>query len=88
MSDFVYVFSRIPGSLVTVLEIAMLIRVVLSWMPISEENRFADFVYGITEPFIYPVRRLFDHFGLFEESVLDVPFFVTYLALAIISIFM
>ena len=68
------------------LEIAMMVRAVLSWIPGGNTMRLADFVYSITEPFIVPIRRLFFRRGWFRSSPLDVPFFVTYIIIMALSI--
>ncbi|MCD8089102.1 MAG: YggT family protein [Clostridiales bacterium] len=38
----------------------ILIRCLLSWLPIDRRNKFADLVYTLTEPVLEPIRRLFD----------------------------
>jgi len=68
------------------IQLAMLLRAVLSWFPL--ENRFIDFLHCVTEPFIYPVRRLFEHFGWFQGMPIDISFMVSYLLISIIMIFL
>lgn len=38
----------------------ILIRCLLSWLPIDRRNKFVDIVYTLTEPVLGPIRRLFD----------------------------
>lgn len=64
--------------LLSVIQLAMLVRAILSWFPI-DSNRFIDFLYGITEPFIYPIRRLFERLNWFQNTPIDMPFMVAYL---------
>lgn len=64
------------SALITVVDIALLLRAVMSWFDPDEDNRFYSFLYLITEPLIIPVRRLFERFHWMENSPLDVPFFV------------
>jgi len=54
--------------LARVLNIAILIRVFLSWMPINPGNRFARFIIGITEPIMGPIRRLVPSIGGLDIS--------------------
>ena len=68
------------------IQLAMLLRAVLSWFPL--ENRFIDFLHCVTEPFIYPVRRLFEHFGWFQGTPNDISFMVSYLLISILIIFL
>lgn len=73
-------------ALITVLDICMLLRAILSWF-VAEDNAFLGFVTMITEPLITPFRALFDHFGWFQNSPLDVPFFVAFIVLQILGTF-
>ncbi len=54
--------------LARVLNIAILIRVFLSWMPINPRNRFARFIIEITEPIMGPIRRLVPSIGGLDIS--------------------
>ncbi len=40
-------------------ELLILIRVIISWLPIGH-NRFAEILYMMTEPVLAPIRRLLD----------------------------
>ena len=66
-----------------ILEIAMLVRAVMSWFPFGE-GRIGDFVYAVTEPFIVPVRALLERFEFVRNSPLDIPFFVTAMILSVL----
>ena len=72
----VEIIKSIVIILLTVVQFAMLIRAILSWFPI--DNRFVDFLHAITEPFIVPVRLLFEKMNWFSGLPIDVSFFVTY----------
>ncbi len=82
----VEIIKSIVIILLTVVQFAMLIRAILSWFPI--DNRFVDFLHAITEPFIIPVRLLFEKMNWFSGLPIDVSFFVTYLLISIILIFL
>lgn len=81
MPGFCYVIIDIVRIFVMALDIAMLLRAVISWIPGADENILSDFLYTVTEPIIVPVRMLFEKFGWFEDSPLDVPFFIAGLLL-------
>ena len=36
----------------------ILVRILMSWINISPNSRFGQFVYGITEPILTPIRDL------------------------------
>ena len=57
--------------LVWVLYIAILARVIISWIPIGPDSPFAPIfrmIYQITEPFLAPIRGLLPSMGTFDLS--------------------
>ncbi len=70
----------------TAVQLAMLGRAILSWFPSS--GKLNDFLYSITEPFIYPVRLLFDKMNWFSGLPIDISFLVTYLLISVVLIFL
>ena len=72
-------------ALLSVVEICFLVRAILSWFPIREDNPILTFTSMVTEPFIAPVRALFDRFGWFRDFPLDMSFFVSFLLVNVAS---
>ena len=70
--------------LLSAVQLAMLIRAILSWFPM-DSNKFLDFLYAITEPFIVPIRMLFQKMNWFQNLPIDISFMVAYLLLSLIS---
>jgi YggT family protein len=56
--------------LANVLNVLILIRVLLSWVPAAQNNRLAMLVYEITEPIVGPIRRLVPSLGGLDFSPL------------------
>ena len=75
--------ATVVSLLLSAIQLAMLIRAILSWFPI-DSNKFIDFLYGITEPFIYPIRALFVKMNWFQNSPIDVSFMVAYLVIFVL----
>lgn len=71
--------------ILSVFQLAMLIRAIMSWFP-GDSNKFEIFLYAITEPLILPVRKLFERLNWFQELPIDVSFFVTYLLLSLVLV--
>ena len=69
--------------LLSAVQLAMLIRAILSWFPM-DSNKFLDFLYAITEPFIVPIRMLFQKMNWFQNLPIDISFMVAYLLLSLI----
>ena len=57
------------------MEIAILIRVLLSWVPnLNPANAFVQLVFSITEPVLCPARRLLPAMGGLDISPIIVLF--------------
>jgi YggT family protein len=80
-----YVIISIIKIFIYVLQLAMLLRAVLSWIPDMQESKLSDFLYTVTEPVVIPVRMLFEKMNWFQNMPLDVSFIVAYLLLSILS---
>jgi YggT family protein len=48
--------------------LAVFLRSLLSWFPISQENEAARLLYRITEPLLEPVRRVLPRTGMTDFS--------------------
>lgn len=83
MNYALHIVATVVISLLSVIQLAMLIRSILSWFPM-DDNRFTDFLYGITEPIIYPIRSLFVRMNWFQQSPVDMSFMITFLLLSVI----
>ena len=84
METFIFIIKSATTLLLSFVQIAMLVRAILSWFPLN--NRFVDFVYSVTEPFVYPIRRLFEKMGWFQGLPVDISFRVSYLLITVILI--
>ncbi len=85
MNIAVRLFANTALALVRILEICMLIRAVLSWFPIRDDNPILSFVHMVTEPIVAPVRALFERMGWFRNLPIDISFFVSFLLLSMLS---
>lgn len=74
MELFGFIFKNTVLVLLAGINLCFLLRALLSLFGVSEDNRLLIFAALVTEPVIWPFRVLFDKFGLFEDSPLDIPF--------------
>lgn len=89
MAGGYYVLIRFVIIFLDVISIAMLVRAVLSWIRMGQgQGPVGNFVFVITEPFIMPIRALFDRLGWFQGSPLDMSFFITMMLLSLINMFL
>ena len=80
---FIEVIKDTVVFFLTVVELAMLLRAIFSWLPI-EQNRFIDILYAVTEPFIAPVRTLFVKMNWFQGLPIDLSFLISYVLISIV----
>ena len=85
MDLFLALFTGTVRALWFILEICFLIRAVLSWFPISEENPILLFVTMVTEPIVAPVRALIDRMGWFQNLPIDLSFIIAYFLLMVVE---
>ena len=78
MTYVYYMFRSIALSLISVLEILMLARAVMSWFPQVQGNRFHQAV-------IMPFRSLVNQIPALRGFPLDISFMLAYLALIVIE---
>lgn len=82
-----YILAWTVSLFIGFIQLMMFIRVLLNILPM-DEGPFHYFSFAVTEPFVIPVRIVFDKFGWQGSLPIDIPFFVTYLLLSLISIFL
>lgn len=87
MNDVLYIVSNVVSIAIFLIQLAMTVRAVLSWIPM-DPNKFTDFLFSITEPFIYPFRALFFRLNWFQEMPIDMAFVFAYGTLLILSLFL
>ena len=85
MELFLTLVVGTASALVTVIELCFLVRAVLSWLPIGDDNPILKFVFMVTEPIIIPIRALFERLGWFQNMPIDISFLVAYLLLVALS---
>lgn len=66
---------------ISIILLAMFIRIILSWFRLDERYAFIRFLAKITDPFLAPARRVIKPVGM-----LDVSFLVTWFLLQTIQI--
>lgn len=65
MNTYLVYFINI---LFTALWLAILGRVIISWINLSPDNPIVVLLYGITEPILAPIRRVLPSMGMLDLS--------------------
>lgn len=84
MADIMVALIRNTGlALINVVWFAMFVRAILSWVDPMNEWKISAFMLAVTEPVIFPVRKLCEKMHWFEGTPLDMPFMLTWLVLIV-----
>lgn len=81
----VNLIKNIALALLSVLDIAMFARAILSWINPMEDGPLASFLYTVTEPIILPFRKLFEKKNWFMDVPIDMAFFFAMISIMILQ---
>ncbi len=81
MYGVVYFFTQLLVLFLTVISVALLARVILSWFESEGASPISSLLVLITEPLILPVRRLW----WFQGIPVDMPFLLTALLVGFLT---
>lgn len=59
-------FTNFLVVLITILQIAIIGRALISWFPVSPSNPLVRVLTEITEPVLAPLRRVIPRFGMID----------------------
>lgn len=86
MQTVIMIVKAILFIVLDVLELAMLARAILSWIPSVRGSRVEYVLEVITEPIILPFRRLLAKLRWGEGFPLDIAFLLAVVMLALIRV--
>lgn len=72
--------------LLDVAEILILIRVIVSWLPLGR-NRFIEIIYTITDPILIPIRSLLEKSMKGKSIMIDFSPIIAFLLIGFIKRF-
>jgi YggT family protein len=56
----------------TIIEFAVLARVIISWIPVQKENKLIAFLYLVTEPILAPIRGMIERSSFGKNMMFDI----------------
>ena len=86
VNELYFIVSNTVLMLLSVVDIALLIRAVLHWTMPDGEGLLMDLLYVFTEPVILPFRKLIESRGWFEGSPIDMAYMFAILAVGFVNI--
>ena len=88
METVFYILAKTVAILLSIIDFAMLMRVLLQFFVDVTTNKLYAFCVMLTEPVIFPFRLLFAKLHIGEGLPIDIPFFAGYLALTFLTVFL
>ncbi len=85
MELFIELIRGVADGLVTLLQIAMLVRAVVSWFPGGEDSVIGFVAYTISEPVVLPVRKFLEKFESIRNFPIDMSFFITFFLVTMVA---
>jgi YGGT family. len=86
MYPVLVLFTGTVYFLLSALQLLMLARAVVSWLPVDEDGVFFRFVHIATEPVIYPVRAVLERSDFFASMPVDMSLFISLLLVSIVQL--
>ena len=79
-------FSRAFDTLINIIEMALIIRAVLSWIPnLSRDNPFVKILNQVTEPILSPIRKLIEKSSFGSGTMIDFSPLIAFLILELLK---
>lgn len=67
-----------------IIETVLVIRVIISWLPLSGNNQFVNLLYRVTEPILSPIRKIINKTPLGNYVMFDLSPIFAFLAIGIL----
>ena len=79
MIEVIYIFAKTVSVTLSVVSVAMLVRMILPWFVDPMESRIYELSCLLTVPFILPVRAFMVRFNIAQDSPIDWAFSIAYI---------
>lgn len=80
-----YIISNTVLTIIVVMQVLLLVRALVSWLPIDQESKVCTFLYAATEPVIVPVRLILDRFESIQRLPVDLSVLATMIILSVLT---
>ena len=85
MNNIVKIVAESVVVILYALQFLMFGRAIMSWFSPDEDNKLAQFLFMLTEPFVYPVRQLLNRFDFFSNMPIDMSFMFSMIILVVLT---
>jgi len=66
------------------MEAVIVIRAIISWFPVSRDNKFVELLYRVTEPVLIRIRDMLARTPLGQNMMIDISPIVAFFAIEIL----
>lgn len=81
--NFLMILAKVLYWLINIVSVLILVRALLSWLPLGEDNKLIYFLDVMTEPVVSPIRKLLNKSETLSQLPID---FAPLLALIVLSL--
>lgn len=69
-----------------IFEIVLIARILISWLPVSRNNKLIDLLYAVTEPVLAPIRNMLSRSSFMNNSMFSMIDFSPIVAFILIGV--
>ena len=82
------IMARVLLIVLSIFDTCLFVRVILSWIPPARDSRIYEFLMRITEPIIYPVRKLLMRMEWVRRCPFDLSVLAVFILISILERFL
>ena len=86
MEALVHFIVSLISLTLSILQLLLMIRAILSWLPFDDSAPFMNFIIVATEPILFPIRQLLEKIRFFSDLPIDLSLFIAYLLLIFVRV--
>lgn len=71
--------------LLELVELAIFVRVIISWLPVPKDGQFMRILYTITEPILAPIRGMVERSSIGKNMMMDFSPIIAFLLIGLVK---
>lgn len=79
-----YLVYQAISIIFTIIEFAVLARVIISWIPVQRESRLITLLYQVTEPILAPIRGMIERSSFGKNMMFDISPIIAFLLIGLV----
>lgn len=83
--NFLMLLARVISWLIDIVSILIVVRALLSWLPLGENNKLLYFLDVMTEPVVSPIRKLLNKSEALSQIPIDLAPLIALIILSLLG---